>query len=103
MRCAWAFVTAVLLAIAAPAWAEEAWPQRPVTIVVPFQAGGSADFAGGIAQDVVAALREAGGGGKIVGALCRPGRAAMSAVPRFSESRSCEISLGAICWRHNVR
>jgi aspartate dehydrogenase len=30
---------------------------------------------GGIAQDVVAALREAGAGVKIVGALCRPGRA----------------------------
>src|ERR1700684_950562 len=31
---------------------------------------------GGIAQDVVAALREAGGGAKIAGVLCRPGRAA---------------------------
>jgi len=31
---------------------------------------------GGIAQDVVAALCEAGGGTKIVGVLCRPGRAA---------------------------
>jgi aspartate dehydrogenase len=31
---------------------------------------------GGIAQDVVAALREAGGGVKVIGALCRPGRAA---------------------------
>ena len=31
---------------------------------------------GGIAQDVVAALREADGGTKIAGVLCRPGRAA---------------------------
>lgn len=31
---------------------------------------------GGIAQDVLAALREAGDGVKVVGALCRPGRAA---------------------------
>src|ERR1700680_4457214 len=31
---------------------------------------------GGIAKDVVAALREAGGGAKIAGVLCRPGRAA---------------------------
>ena len=31
---------------------------------------------GGIAQDVIAALREAGGGVTIAGALCRPGRAA---------------------------
>ena len=30
---------------------------------------------GGIAQDVVAALRDAGDGVKIIGALCRPGRA----------------------------
>src|SRR5580704_18118978 len=31
---------------------------------------------GGIAQDVIAALREADGGTKIAGVLCRPGRAA---------------------------
>jgi aspartate dehydrogenase len=31
---------------------------------------------GGIAQDVIAAFREAGAGAQIVGALCRPGRAA---------------------------
>jgi aspartate dehydrogenase len=31
---------------------------------------------GGIAQDVVAALREAGSGAKIIGVLCRPGRSA---------------------------
>jgi aspartate dehydrogenase len=31
---------------------------------------------GGIAQDVIAALRDAGGAVKIVGVLCRPGRAA---------------------------
>jgi len=35
---------------------------------------------GGIAQDVVAALRAAGGGAKIVGVLCRPGRAAKARV-----------------------
>ena len=29
---------------------EEAWPQRPVTIVVPFQAGGSADLLARILQ-----------------------------------------------------
>src|SRR5580692_1616627 len=49
-RCASALVTAILLAIAAPASAEEAWPQRPVTIVVPFQAGGSADLLARILQ-----------------------------------------------------
>jgi tripartite-type tricarboxylate transporter receptor subunit TctC len=34
----------------AAAGAEEAWPQRPVTIVVPFQAGGSGDFLARILQ-----------------------------------------------------
>jgi tripartite-type tricarboxylate transporter receptor subunit TctC len=50
MRWASAFITAILLAIAAPVWAEDAWPQRPVTIVVPFQAGGSADLLARILQ-----------------------------------------------------
>jgi tripartite-type tricarboxylate transporter receptor subunit TctC len=47
-----ATVVALLFACAAslPARAEEAWPQRPVTIVVPFQAGGSADLLARIAQ-----------------------------------------------------
>lgn len=46
-------VTAVLglfLASAASAQAREAWPQRPITIVVPFQAGGSADLLARILQ-----------------------------------------------------
>ena len=33
---------------------------------------------GGIARDVIAALRETGGGAKIAGVLCRPGRAAQA-------------------------
>src|SRR5262249_62392425 len=41
-------VVAVLTAFAAKA--EDAWPQRPVTIVVPFQAGGSADLLARILQ-----------------------------------------------------
>src|SRR5258707_4500146 len=47
-----AFVTAglaVCLGILAPAKAQE-WPQRPVTIVVPFAPGGSADLLGRILQ-----------------------------------------------------
>src|SRR2546427_12320672 len=40
---------AVLLAVAAPAQAQD-WPTRPVTIVVPFAAGGSADLLARILQ-----------------------------------------------------
>jgi tripartite-type tricarboxylate transporter receptor subunit TctC len=40
---------AALLCLAAPAQAQE-WPQRPVTIVVPFAAGGSADLLARILQ-----------------------------------------------------
>jgi tripartite-type tricarboxylate transporter receptor subunit TctC len=42
-------VTAVV-ALTALAHAQEAWPQRPVTIVVPFAAGGSADLLARILQ-----------------------------------------------------
>ena len=41
---------ALVFAAAAPAHAQEAWPQRPVTIVVPFAAGGSADLLARILQ-----------------------------------------------------
>jgi tripartite-type tricarboxylate transporter receptor subunit TctC len=49
MRSLFAAVTAVLIALA-PAHAEDTWPHRPVTIVVPFQAGGSADLLARILQ-----------------------------------------------------
>lgn len=48
-----ALVAAVMVAIALPALAQRspsAWPERPVTIVVPFQAGGSADLLARILQ-----------------------------------------------------
>ncbi len=41
-----AFSVAALLGLAAPIRAEDGWPQRRVTIVVPFAAGGSADMIG---------------------------------------------------------
>jgi tripartite-type tricarboxylate transporter receptor subunit TctC len=41
---------AVALVFAAAAHAQEAWPQRPVTIIVPFAAGGSADLLARILQ-----------------------------------------------------
>jgi tripartite-type tricarboxylate transporter receptor subunit TctC len=46
------FVAAAIAActFVSTALAEDAWPSRPVTIVVPFQAGGSADLLGRIVQ-----------------------------------------------------
>jgi tripartite-type tricarboxylate transporter receptor subunit TctC len=49
MRGLTAFVMALLLPLAAPARAQE-WPQKQVTIVVPFAAGGSADLLARILQ-----------------------------------------------------
>ena len=43
MHAVLAIAIAAILAVAAPAHAQD-WPQRPVTIVVPFAAGGSADL-----------------------------------------------------------
>src|SRR5262249_32818045 len=43
-------LAALIFAAAAPAQAQEAWPQRPVTIIVPFAAGGSADLLARILQ-----------------------------------------------------
>jgi tripartite-type tricarboxylate transporter receptor subunit TctC len=48
LSAAVAAVIAIPFAFSAPA--EEVWPQRPVTIVVPFQAGGSADLLARIMQ-----------------------------------------------------
>jgi tripartite-type tricarboxylate transporter receptor subunit TctC len=45
-----AAVLTCLLALTGMSLAQDAWPQRPVTIVVPFQAGGSADLLARILQ-----------------------------------------------------
>src|SRR6266403_700034 len=50
MRRMFAPALAGALAFAAVAHAQENWPQRPVTIVVPFAAGGSADLLARILQ-----------------------------------------------------
>jgi tripartite-type tricarboxylate transporter receptor subunit TctC len=43
-------VVGVMLTSSAATRAQEAWPQRPITLVVPFQAGGSADLLARIVQ-----------------------------------------------------
>ena len=50
MRIVFAAAMAVVCANATAVSAEEAWPQRPISIVVPFQAGGSADLLARLAQ-----------------------------------------------------
>jgi tripartite-type tricarboxylate transporter receptor subunit TctC len=50
MRGIFAALVAVPLLIASPAGALDTWPQRQVTIVVPFAAGGSADLIARILQ-----------------------------------------------------
>jgi tripartite-type tricarboxylate transporter receptor subunit TctC len=49
MHAVLAIAIAIILTLAAPAHAQD-WPQRPVTIVVPFAAGGSADLLARILQ-----------------------------------------------------
>jgi tripartite-type tricarboxylate transporter receptor subunit TctC len=44
MRAVFGFVVAAMLACLAPAGAQDVWPQRQVTMVVPFAAGGSTDL-----------------------------------------------------------
>jgi tripartite-type tricarboxylate transporter receptor subunit TctC len=70
------FGTAAMLTLsAATARADEAWPSRPVTMIVPFGAGGSADlaarlFAEGLKQkyDVTLVVENKGGAGGTIGA-----------------------------------
>jgi tripartite-type tricarboxylate transporter receptor subunit TctC len=50
MRGIFAAFALSLLVIASPAPAQESWPQRQVTIVVPFAAGGSADLIARVLQ-----------------------------------------------------
>jgi len=50
MRIVFAAFASAALALSTSAHAQEPWPQRPVAIVVPFAAGGSADLLGRILQ-----------------------------------------------------
>src|SRR6266850_7167818 len=50
MRGAFAALVTATVALATPAQAQDVWPQKQVTIVVPFAAGGSADLLGRILQ-----------------------------------------------------
>src|SRR5262249_41184362 len=64
-----------MLALGAPAHAQENWPQRQVTVVVPFSAGGSADLIGRIVAQHLQAkfgapfvVENRGGAGGSIGA-----------------------------------
>lgn len=69
----------VLAASTAPVWAQASFPSRPVTMVVPFAAGGITDaIARTLAQKVseqlgkpVVVENKPGGGGQIAGAYVR--------------------------------
>jgi tripartite-type tricarboxylate transporter receptor subunit TctC len=63
------------MAVSSAACAQDAWPQRPVTLVVPFGAGGSADLIGRIVAThlqvnagVPFVIDNKGGGGGTIGA-----------------------------------
>ena len=57
MRHALTFVIAGALALAAvPAAAEDAWPSRPVKMIVPFAPGGASDFVARIVQQPVSEI-----------------------------------------------
>ena len=75
-----AVIAAALIAMAPPARADAAWPQRPLTIVVPFQAGGSADLLARILRPHIQAdfgvpvvvENRSGAGGSVGTAAVRP-------------------------------
>jgi len=64
----------LLAAFSAPALAQPAWPTRPITMVVPYPAGGTADLlcrfaadraGAGLGQQVIVENRAGGAGGRI--------------------------------------
>src|ERR1700743_3083229 len=70
-----AFLIAVFPALA-PAFGQEAYPTRPITLVVPYAAGGGSDFLGRVlAEGLRARLNETGvvqnvaGAGRVVGSM----------------------------------
>ena len=74
MKSMWLVVASAMLLAAAPSKAEDAYPSRQVTVIVPFAAGGSADiFARMVANHLQAKLgkpfvvENVGGAGSIVG------------------------------------
>ena len=74
MRSMWLILASAVLLASAPSKAEDAYPSRQVSVIVPFAAGGTADiFARMVANDLQAKLgkpfvvENVGGAGSIVG------------------------------------
>src|SRR5512140_173012 len=74
MRSMWLVLASAMLLAASPSKAEEAYPSRQVSVIVPFAAGGSADiFARMVANHLQVKLgkpfvvENVGGAGSIVG------------------------------------
>src|ERR1700751_192809 len=64
----------LLAALAVPAWAQPTWPTRPITLVVPYPAGGTADLlcrfaadraGAALGQQLIVENRAGGAGGRI--------------------------------------
>ena len=49
-------ITSIIATCSDPAWAED-WPTRPLTLVVPFSAGGSSDTIGRLIADGIGTSR----------------------------------------------
>ncbi len=58
-----ALASAAIATVGAPAWAQDKWPSKPITLVVPFPPGGSTDQ---IARTLSAKLPEKLGGATVI-------------------------------------
>ena len=93
-----AFLAALALAVAAPSPAlAQAWPNKPITIIVPFAPGGGSDFIGRfIAQRLSTAL------GQPVLVENRPGAGSLLGVEVASKAKPDGYTLALIASSYTV-